>query len=37
MLDLDAGEISLVVMLFLAGDVLLSPLFYRLRLRRRPY
>ena len=30
-------DIVIVVVLFLAGDMVISPLFYRLRIRKRPY
>jgi len=37
MLDLDVTEISAVVVLFFVGDVVLSPVFHKLRIRKRPY
>ncbi len=37
MLDLDVTEISAVVVLFFVGDVVLSPLFHKLHIRKRPY
>ena len=37
MLGLTVTEIVVVVTLFMVGGILLSPLFYKLRIRRRPY
>lgn len=37
MLELDVTEISAVVVLFFLGDVVLSPVFHKLRIRKRPY
>lgn len=37
LLGLTALEILAVVLLFLVGDIVFSPLFYRLRIRKRPY
>ena len=36
-LGLSVTEIVVVVTVFLAGGIVLSPLFYKLRLRKRPY
>jgi CDP-diglyceride synthetase len=37
MLGLTATDIVVVMVLFLVGDVVFSPLFYKLRIRKRPY
>jgi hypothetical protein len=36
-LDLGATEIVAVVVIFLVGDLVFSPLFYRINIRKRPY
>lgn len=37
LLHLTLTEILIVVALFLVGDIAVSPLFYKLRIRKRPY
>ena len=37
MLGLGVGEIATVVVMFFLGDVIFSPLFYKLKIRKRPY
>jgi CDP-diglyceride synthetase len=37
MLNLSAGEIVAVVAIFFLGNVIFSPLFYKLKIRKRPY
>jgi CDP-diglyceride synthetase len=37
MLGLTATDIVVVMVLFLVGDIVFSPLFYKLRIRKRPY
>lgn len=37
LLDLTLAQIVIVVAIFFAAEVLLSPLFYRLKIRDRPY
>ena len=37
MLNLSASEIVAVVAIFFLGDVIFSPLFYKLKMRKRPY
>ena len=36
-LELTVTDISSVVAIFFVGDVLLSPLFFKLKIRKRPY
>jgi CDP-2,3-bis-(O-geranylgeranyl)-sn-glycerol synthase len=37
MLELTVTEIVTVVVIFFAGDVILSPLFFKWKIRKRPY
>ena len=37
MLGLTVIDIVVVMVLFLVGDIVFSPLFYKLRIRKRPY
>jgi CDP-diglyceride synthetase len=37
MLGLSVGEVATVVVMFFLGDVIFSPLFYKLKIRKRPY
>lgn len=37
MLGLSVTEVATVVVIFFLGDVIFSPLFYKLKIRKRPY